>query len=323
MARSHVRACAIALYVLIAAGAAAQVLWKEPPALSVSDWVSGPGGAETAPLPPFKFLKENLDGTNPKIDVVDAAERTWVVKFGGEVHSDTFAARLLYAVGYAAAPTFFVPSGVIGNVRGSKRTKSFLMKDGSFHNARFKLHRHHKIKWSWVDNPFKGSRELGGLKIMIMLLSNWDTKDARDGEGSNNEVFEEQQPGGSSGSWFAVTDWGASLGKSGGFFRRNRWDWRGYRAQTPRFATLQRDGSIRWGFRGKHGADIVAGVGVEDVRWLVPYLSRITDQELAAGLAASGGSAAVAQQFTRAIRARVQDLQRIAKSRDFQEVGTK
>jgi hypothetical protein len=44
---------------------------------------------------------------------------------------------------------------------------------------------------------------------------------------------------------------------------------------------------------------------------------------LAAGLAASGGSAAVAQQFTRAIRARVQDLQRIAKSRDFQEVGTK
>jgi len=322
MTRSHFWAGAITLYVFTDV-AAAQVLWKEPPALSVSDWVSGPGGAEGAPRPPFQFVKENLDGTNAKIDVVDAAERTWVVKFGGEVNSDTFAARFLYAVGFAAAPTFFVPRGVIEKADGLKRAKQFLTKDGSFRNARFKLHQQHKSQWSWVDSPIRGSRELGGLKIMVMLLSNWDTKDARDGEGSNNRVLEEPHSGTSSASWFAVTDWGASFGKSGGFFQRDRWDWRGYSAQTPRFAALQRDGSIQWGFRGKHRADIVAGVGVDDVRWLLPYLSRITDEELTAGLAASGATAPAAQQFTRAIRGRVRELQRIAESAYLKEAGAK
>ena len=321
MTRSSVWACSIALWV--STDAAAQVLWKEPPALSVSDWVSGPGGAGAAPRPPFQFVKENLGGTNPKIDVVDAAEQTWVVKFGSEVHSDTFAARFLYAVGYASTPTFFVPGGVIENVHGLKRTKAFVLKDGSFRNARFKLHERHKRQWSWVDNPFEGSKELGGLKIMIMLLSNWDAKDARDGEGSNNGVFEDSHPGRPSSSWFAVTDWGASFGKSGGFFQRDRWDWRGYSAQSPGFVTLDRDGGIQWGFRGKHGEDVVAGVTVQDVRWLLPYLSRITDEELVAGLAASGASAPEAQQFTRAIRTRIQALQRIAKSTDSQQVASK
>lgn len=34
--------------------------------------------------------------------------------------------------------------------------------------------------WTWLDNPFVGTRELQGLKILVLLVSNWDTKDARD-----------------------------------------------------------------------------------------------------------------------------------------------
>jgi hypothetical protein len=158
---------------------------------------------------------------------------------------------------------------------------------------------------------------------MIMLLSNWDTKDARDGEGSNNGILEESHSGHSPAGWFAVTDWGASFGKSGGFFRRDRWNWRGYSAQSPHFATLQHDGSIQWGFHGKHNADIITGVGVEDVRWLFPYLSRITDEELTAGLTASGASALAAQQFTRAIRQRLQELQSIAGAANVREAEAK
>jgi hypothetical protein len=291
--------------------------------LGVADWVSGPGGPDAAPRPPFRFVKENLDGTNPKIDVTDSVGRTWVVKFGSEVHSDTFTARFLYAVGYASIPTFFLPSGAIQDVHALKRAKAFVAKDGSFRNARFKLHRKHKEQWSWIDNPFAGSREFGGLKIMIMLLSNWDTKDARDGAGSNNAIYEEPHADRSSASWYAVTDWGASFGKSGGFFQRDRWDWRGYGAQSARFATLQRDGSIRWGFRGKHGEDILAGVSVEDVRWLLPYLSRITDEELAAGLAASGAVPAASEQFTLAIRGRIRQLQQIAEATTPREARAK
>lgn len=43
--------------------------------------------------------------------------------------------------------------------------------------------------WSWNANPFVGTHELNGLKILMMLTSNWDAKDARDGEGSNTAVY--------------------------------------------------------------------------------------------------------------------------------------
>lgn len=320
MTHPHVSIPALALFVLTGI-APAQVLWKKPPALTVSDWVSGPGGEKAAPRPPFKFQKENLGGANAKIEVTDAAGKAWTVKFGSEVHSDTFAARFLYALGYAASPTYFVPTGVIDDVHDLKRAKYFVRKDGSFQKARFKLRQAHKRQWSWADNPFQGTRELGGLKLVVMLLSNWDTKDSRDGESSNNGVFEES-PSGSDG-WFAVTDWGASLGKSGDFFLRDRWNWRGYRDQTQHFAMMRRDGSIKWGFHGKHKNDIVKDVNIEDVRWLLPHLLRITDEQITAGLEASGATGPVAREFTRAIRERVSGLQKISGSGNLPEISSK
>jgi hypothetical protein len=205
-----------------------------------------------------------------------------------------------------------------GDVHDLKRAKHFISRDGSFKSASFKLHQRaggpdaKNGTWSWVDNPFVGSRELGGLKIVIMLASNWDTKDARDGEVSNTTVI--HPPASDSSGWLAVTDWGASFGKSDGFFQRDRWDWFGYEAQTSSFARLSSNGNINWGFRGKHGLDITAGVGLQDIRRLLPYLSRITDEELEAGMAASGASTPVAREFTRLIRKRILQLQRIAES---------
>src|SRR5438270_6012359 len=60
------------------------VLWQAPRPLTMSDWVWGPGGEAHAPQPPFRFVRENLGGTNPKIDVRDSRGALWVVKFGGE-----------------------------------------------------------------------------------------------------------------------------------------------------------------------------------------------------------------------------------------------
>src|SRR5580765_8562634 len=92
------------------------VLWRAPHRMTTSDWVWGPGGEQKAPQPPFTFVKENLGGTNPKVDVRDARGRKWTVKFGGEVHTEVFASRLLYAVGFAAESTYYVSEGVISGV---------------------------------------------------------------------------------------------------------------------------------------------------------------------------------------------------------------
>jgi len=277
-----------------------------------------------APRAPFRFVKEKLGGTNPKVEVEDAAGRHWIVKFGSEVHADAFAARLLNVLGYASEPTFFVQSGSINETHDLKRAKHFVSKDASFRSARFKLHPHGSQEgtgtWSWVENPFVGTRELGGLKILIMLTSNWDTKDARDGEnGSNNEII--RIGSADSSPWYAVTDWGASFGKAGGFFGRARWDWNGYRAQTFSFVRLASDGSLDWGFKGKHGRDITVGVGLNDIRWLLPHLSRITDEGLEAGFTASGASGPVAREFTRSMRQRIVRLQRIAEFTNVQQAS--
>jgi len=294
-----------------------RIVWRAPRLMSEADWTWGPGGQERTPLPPFQFVKENLGGTNPKVNVRDARGALWIVKFGGEVHTDVFAARLLYATGFAAEPTYFVESGQIEGVKGLKRAKAYIGKDGRFRNARFKLRDNQRqsyaeeYKWSWVDNPFSGAPELKGLRILAMLTSNWDTKDARDGEGSNTAVFLNRNNGVNL-YWYAVTDWGSTFGSWGGFFQRTRWDIAAYEKQTKEFVKGVNNGTVVWGFEGKHGRDVAEGITIEDVRWSLPCLSRITRDQLVAGMMASGASADTAQRFSKAIRNRIEQLERIA-----------
>jgi hypothetical protein len=153
---------------------------------------------------------------------------------------------------------------------------------------------------------------MNGLRILMMLVSNWDAKDARDAEGSNTAVFRERgtQP---PVYLYAMNDWGASLGSWGGFFKRDRWDIDAYERQTPQFFKGVNNGTIVWGYSGKHGEDITAGITVEDVRWLLPYLARITDEQFRTGLMASGATPANAARFSRAIRNRIAQLRQIAK----------
>jgi len=294
-----------------------RIVWREPRPMTDSDWVWGPGGEQRAPVAPFQFVKENLGGTNPKVNVRDARGALWIVKFGGEVHTDVFAARLLYATGYAAEPTYFIAQGEIRGVQGLKRAKAYIGRDGRFRNARFKLRDDKKqsyadqYKWTWVDNPFLGTHEMNGLRILAMMASNWDTKDARDGEGSNTAVLL-QRNSNSKVYWYALTDWGSTLGSWGGFFKRSRWDSAAYQSQTRDFVKGVDKGTVVWGFQGKHGHDVADGITVEDVRWILPYLSRITRDQMMAGLIASGAAPDTARKFSTAMRSRIEQLERIA-----------
>jgi hypothetical protein len=295
------------------------LLWQQPAPMSTADWVWGPGGEVGAPQAPFEFIEEDLNGTNPKVKVRDAKGNRWTVKFGGEDHSDVFAARLLFAIGYAAQPAYFVRSGVIAGVHGLKRARPFIGKQGEFAYARFKLHESKKVTrvegldWSWVDNPFVGTHELNGLKILMMLLSNWDAKDSRDRKGSNTAVFSKASAGGDQ-LLYSFDDWGATLGKWGGFFSRDKWNPDGFSQQTRIFASSIDGQTIRWGYRGKHGKDISSGIRIEDVRWLLTNLSDVTDEELRAGLQASGATPPEIDTYARSIRERISQLQRLCES---------
>ena len=293
------------------------ILWQPPGKITLRDWIWGPGGETRAPKPPFEFLEEDLKGTNPKIKVRDATGNRWIVKFGGEDHSDVFVSRLLYATGYVTQPTYFVVNGVITGAHNLRRAKPFLAKDGAFTYARFKLHDHAMVPypegptWSWNDNPFAGTHELNGLKILMMLTSNWDAKDARDGEGSNTAVYSKPGPAGNR-LYYAFDDWGAAMGKWGGFFERDKWNPTGYREQTKDFARGAPGSAIEWGYRGKHGKDITSGISAGDIRWLLTYLSRATGEELRAGLRASGAAEPEIDIYARSIRDRIAQLERLS-----------
>ena len=95
------------------------------------------GVALAAPKPPFTFLREDPSGTQPKLFARDAGGILWNVKFGYEVHNESFCWRVVRACGYFAEPIFFVPSGRFEHYQPIRRVTPSLDADGSFHDARF------------------------------------------------------------------------------------------------------------------------------------------------------------------------------------------
>jgi hypothetical protein len=302
-----------------ASAAAGQALiWRDPGNVEELDFAAGPGGREGAPKPPFKFLKEDKDGSNPKVNIEDANGVKWGVKWGSEVNSEVFATRLAWAAGYYVEPTYFLKSGKIEGATGLSRAKKHIGSDGSFVDARFERKDKSitKLKddqgWAWNNNPFVGTKELNGLKVVMMLVSNWDSKDVRDvSRGSNTAIFQVPVDGGSVENWYVVTDWGGSMGKWGGVFSREKWDCRGFSGQNSKFTNGARGTSVEFGYSGQRTSDITEGIRASDVQWIMQYLGRITDQQLRDGLAASGATPEEVDCFARALRERLDMLKAI------------
>ena len=95
----------------VAPAAVPGALWRVPPRFTVQDWICGFGGCDETPASPFHFVKEDMEGTSPKVQVKDAKGRSWDVKFGAKVIPDCFSSRLVAALGYVTEPAYYVGSG--------------------------------------------------------------------------------------------------------------------------------------------------------------------------------------------------------------------
>lgn len=293
-------------------------LWADPGEVERLDFAAGIGGRDGAPLPPFRFVAEHSTGSSPCLSVADARGRTWRVKWGDEVKSETFATRLAWAAGYFVERAHYVAAGVIEGDYELTRARDCVGDDCAFRDARFELDEAGVRKlfdehgWAWDDNPFAGTHELAGLKIMLMLTSNWDNKDVRDvARGSNTAIFEHRLEDGTIEARYLDIDWGASMGRWGDPFTRSKWDCEGYAAQTDQFITGVENGLVKWGYVGQRTDDAREGIKVADVRWLYAYVGRITDDQLREGLRASGATDEEVECFTSAIRARIERLGRV------------
>ncbi len=294
-------------------------IWNHPGVVEELNFTYGYGGKKKVPQPPFTFIEEDKEGSNPKVKVMDANGREWGVKWGSEVNAEVMASRLAWAAGYHTEADYYVASGKILGARKLDRAKKEIASDGSFKEARFELKEggidkfKDKQGWRWSDNPFVGTKELNGLKIVMMLTSNWDSKDQRDtGRGSNTAIYFKKKTG---EQRYIITDWGGSMGKWGGVFSREKWDCEGYAKQNREFVTSARNGRVEFGYKGQRTDDIRDGISVADLKWLMQYLGRITDQQLHDGLKASGATLQEEECFVRAIRERLEQLKSVAQFR--------
>src|SRR5947209_13989031 len=147
------------------------VLWRDPADIASRNLFYGPGGKEHEPRGEFTFVKEDLDGSNPKFVVRDQNGVKWKVKLGVEARPETAASRITWAAGYYTNEDYFVQDLHVRNMpprlhRGQKLVEP----DGSVHNVRLKRESPEEKKigiWEWRLDPFVGTRELNGLKVVM------------------------------------------------------------------------------------------------------------------------------------------------------------
>ncbi len=241
------------------------VLWTTPTNIGSRNLYLGPGGAAMRPnLNRITFLEEDKGGySGTKYRIRDGAGREWVAKIGKEAQSETAAVRLLWAVGYETEINYLVPRLTIPG-------------KGTFEDVRLEARPANDDRldeWKWEGNPFAGTRQFQGLKIMMLFLENWDIKD------SNNEIIHRK---GTNRLRYVVSDLGATFGKTGGLpilwsITRSRNNPEDY--EKAKFIEEVERNLVKFRYSGKK-KDIFENITVADARWMGNWLSRLSRAQI-------------------------------------------
>jgi hypothetical protein len=310
-----------------AAVAGNPVLWSRPDDIKSRNLFYGAGGEKHAPHTAYTFEKQDLDGTSPKLTIRDENGVRWKVKMGYEARPETVAARLVWAVGYSTNEDYFMPVLHVDQMPDHlQRGQKYVGPKGTVHNVRLKRYLEGEKKddlWRWSDNPFTSTRELNGLRVMMALINNWDSKDA------NNSIYRQKHPDGSGGpeNIYMVSDLGASFGTTGVSWKRAATDGKLHsysrskflRKVTPAyvdFAVPSRpfvldvfyppDYFMRMHMRwiGKH-------IPRDDVRWIGQLLAQLSPQQIRDAFRAGGYPPDDVEGFAKVVENRIAELRNL------------
>jgi hypothetical protein len=279
-------------------------LWQDPTPIASRDLRWGPGSAARAPKPPFAFVEHRGGGTQPKLVVADAAGVTWDVKFGEEVHPEIAASRLVWALGYYVDELYYVGEGVIGGLDDPGRARDHVDASGRFRHARFerRQEQHHPVDrgWSFAANPFVGTRELSGLKILMTLVSNWDIEGER-----NNRVVEVRRPGDEPYRQYFVGDLGATFGRMGRrLTNHSKWNLEDYRREG--FIDGIEEDEVEFDFDGLEGG--MDEVPRDHARWFADLLGQLTPAQVRQAFEAAGATSDEVEGFSQVVLTRIATL---------------
>ncbi len=292
------------------------VIWRDSGNAASLNLLYGVGGKEHAPDPngTYAFVKEDLEGTSPKFDVIDAQGVQWKVKLGQEPQSETAATRLMWAAGYFTDEDYYLPELKVTGLPKLHRGKSFASADGTVRRARLKRHQKGLEKlgnWDWFDNPFLDNREMNGLRVMMSLLNNWDLKKI------NNPIYEVNGE-----RHYMVSDVGATFGKTGNTFSRSKSVLKDYagskfiRNATPQsvdFVMHSRPFFLTVfdlpNYRNRTRMEkVTRHVPRADARWLGGRLSQLSEEQIRDCFRGAGYGPEEVEGYTKAVQKRIAEL---------------
>ena len=241
----------------------------------------------------IEFIKEEKGGYSKKYRVRDGSGREWVAKIGKEAQSETSAVRLLWGLGYVTEVNYLVPrvtipgKGTFTNVRFVARPDNWKRGD----------------EWKWKKNPFVGTPEFQGLKIMMALVNNWDLKD------SNNEMIELRGNNGNE-LRYIISDLGATFGHASTTplfwrFTRSRNSPTNY-AKSDFLEKVKGD-RIVLHFGGKNRG-LMKDISIQDAQWIGSLLSQLTDRQLSDAFRAANYTPDQINLLVREVRERTSEL---------------
>ncbi len=275
------------------------VLWQEPSDIATRDLYWGQGGKEMQPdLRKVTLIKKEPGGYSTKYRVKDASGHEWVAKLGKEAQSETAATRLMWAVGYTSDVDYLIPSV---RIEGLKKT---------FKNVRFSA-RPKGVKrvdgWKWDDNPFIGKPEFKGLKVMMVLLNNFDIKD------SNNKILVLHNDQGETELKYFVADLGGTFGKVYGMpkifrmfvFKPDRNNPTAY--AKAHMIDKVKDGRISFHYSGKR-PNLFKDITVEDAEWIAGRLSQLSDRQIEDAFRAANYRSEEIRKLKQGLQRRIKEL---------------
>ena len=239
------------------------VMWHDPTDLESRNLLLGAGGDQMKPdISKLTFIEQKTGGFSTKYRVRDAKGNEWIAKIGKEAQTDTAANRLLWALGYETEIAYLVPKAKIEG-------------KGEYENVRLEA-RPADVKragnWMWENNPFMNAPEFRGLKILMVMLNNWDMKD------DNNEILAMRGDTTGEGELrYIISDLGATFGKTGGFLSRSRNKPSDY--VKAEFIKKVNGDVIDFSYSGKN-QKLFENITVADARWIVTLLKRLSDDQI-------------------------------------------
>jgi hypothetical protein len=274
-------------------------LWRDRGDVAALDLLNGPEGKELQPGTSFKFIEESKGGTSPKFDVEDENGARWKVKLGHEVKSETAATRLVWAAGYFVDEDYYRPQIRVQGMKPLSRGQEYVSDGGIVREARLERQSVGKKgkNWSWYHNPFVGTREFNGLRVMMALINNWDLKEM------NNDISDVNgEPR------YAVGDLGASLGRTGNRFGRSKGVMKDY--QESKFIQKVTPESVDFVFHTKIES-VGKSIPIADARWIGNRLGQFSPEQIRDCFRTAGFSPEEVEGYARIVMQRIEELKKL------------